>query len=371
VQPREWCVEVAASGLPGRRPRPPLGPVPERQWPDVLSRIKSEALTGFAVRCADDGSLPVTPDQRAALNQVHVEAMAHAVRLERQLVTVADLLGGLGMPFRVLKGSAVAHLDYADTALRSFGDVDVLVTSSDVDRALAALLEAGYRRATPEAHEGFDRRFGKGATLLTDDDYELDLHRTLAMGPLGYTVRVDDLWDDSQVFRVGGRDFAALAVEQRMLHACLHAVIGNPHHRIQPHRDVAEMVLFGSYSQARLLELADRWRAQDVVARALTSTWDLFGLGVYSSLVDWARARPDTARANRMLTLYDVRTSYAALSLGSLRVMPWRDRVVLIRMLVAPSADLVADRSRYRWLVDGALHAFRDRSRNKRRDRVG
>lgn len=371
MEAREWCVEVAAWGLPGHPPSPKQDRLPDLEWHNLRFRIGNEKLTGLALRSADDGTLPVTSEQRAALENDHVEAMAHAVRLERQLITVADLLGGLGIPLRVLKGSAVAHLDYADTALRSFGDVDILVTSGDVDRAIGALVEAGYRRPTPQAHEGFDRRFGKGATLLAGDDQELDVHRTLAMGAFGYTIRVEDLWDGSQDFRIGGRDLPALAVEQRMLHACLHAVIGNPHRRVQPHRDVAEMVLFGSYSEARLLELAHRWQALDVLSRALTSTWAMFRIDPDPPLLTWARDRPATARETRMMSLYDVNTSYAALSLGALQVMPWRERVALVRMLLAPSAGLTMERSRVRWLLDGAQHAVRDHVRRRRSDLGG
>lgn len=371
MQAREWCVAVAAWGLPGHSPPTTQDPMPDRQWRDVRFRIRNERLTGLAMRCANDGSLPVTPEQRTALEGDHVEAMAHAVRLERQLLTVADVLGGLGIPLRVLKGSAVAHLDYSDNALRSFGDVDVLVTSEDVDRAIAALVEAGYRRPTPQAHEGFDRRFGKGATLLAHDDLELDVHRTLAMGPFAYTIRVEDLWEDRQDFHIGGRDLSALAVEQRMLHACLHAVIGNPHGRVQPHRDVAEMVLFGHYSQDRLLELAERWQALGVLSRAITGTWAMFGVDVQPPLVTWARDRRPTAREARILSLYDVGTSYAALSLGSLRVMPWRDRVGLVRMLVAPAAGWTGNRSRARWLLNGGRRALRDQVRRRRSGRTG
>ena len=359
---REWQVAVGGAGLPVRAVALPSRPLNHDDWLEFRYGIRNQRLTGLAVAAAESGVISVSTDQHAELLDEHVEAMAHAVRLERHVVQVADLLDPMGIPFRILKGTAVAHLDYSDPALRSFGDADVLFRAEDLDRAITVLTEAGYRRVAPQAREGFDRRFGKGATLVASDDYELDVHRTFAMGPYAHLVRAEELWEGRDTFRLADRELAALAVEQRMLHACFHSVVGNPHARIQPHRDVAEMFLYGEFSADRLLELAEGWQASAVVAQSLRSTWDLFGIETEPPLLAWSRGRPPSPRENRILSLYDARTSYASKSLGSLRVMSWPDRVAFARMLVIPDRGFARGRSRGRWWVRGAFRAFRDRS---------
>ena len=53
--------------------------------------------------------------------------MQSCVQLERVLLETVAELDALGAEFRVLKGTAVAHLDYPDPSWRGFGDIDLLV----------------------------------------------------------------------------------------------------------------------------------------------------------------------------------------------------------------------------------------------------
>jgi hypothetical protein len=127
----------------------------------------------------------------------------------RELIAVVDLLAAKGVESRILKGSAVAHLDYDHPGLRSFIDLDVLVRAGDIDRAVGVLSSASFRRTLPEPRPGFDRRFDKGMTLISPSGFELDLHRTFVLGPWGLRVNLDQLWDQGQEFRVGGRALRA------------------------------------------------------------------------------------------------------------------------------------------------------------------
>ena len=103
-------------------------------------------------------------------------------------------LAGAGIGYRVLKGPAVAHLDYADPAQRAFGDVDVLVESTAYDDALGVLAASGARRRYTEVRPGFDRRWGKGACLVAADGTQIDVHRTFVAGPFGLTIDLDELF---------------------------------------------------------------------------------------------------------------------------------------------------------------------------------
>ena len=362
---RAWLVAVGGSGLPRHGSTLVSEPLTGEAWTQFRLAVRHQRLSGLAVQAADAGELPVTDKQREELVGEHLKEMAHALRLERHIVGIAEVLEPHGIAFIVLKGSAVAHLDYENPTLRSYADVDLLFRPEQLDRALDIVIAAGYERQVPPLNSGFDRRFGKGATLRSTDDYEIDVHRTFAMGPFGHTVDLDDLWDRPAAFPIAGRDISALATEQRMIHACFHAVVGNPHDRVQPRRDVAEMFLFGAYDSERVLELAHRWQAQAVVATALTDAWELFGVAPRLPLVDWAASRIPTRREVRMMSVYDGRTSYATKSLASLMVIPWRDRLTFLRMLTAPDTSFLQaqaqGRSRAYWLVRGTFRAIRHR----------
>ena len=170
----------------------------------------------------------------------------------------------------MLKGSAVAHLDYPDPSLRTFGDVDLLVRSRDIDAAVAVLAARGARPRLGRAPPGFDRRFGKGATFThrhgpgdrPAPDVRDGAVRTADApgGPLG---AAEDTFD------LAGRPVRALDAECRFLHACFHAALGNAAPRLVPLRDVAQMLLFGGLDMDRVDRLMRAWQAEAVVARAV------------------------------------------------------------------------------------------------------
>ncbi len=363
---RRMLLGLAAYGLPSAGVELPDRPLTEPEWRRLRTAVRRERLTGQASAAADGGALLLTDAQREQLEDEHVAAMAHVVRLEAGLLRVHDILGDAGVPFAVLKGSAVAHLDYADPQARAFGDVDILLPTGRFADGIAALLDHGYVRPFAEIGPGFDVRFGKGATLVGTDRCELDVHRTFAMGPFGLLVRLDELWECPARFAIGGRELWALDTEQRYLHACYHAVIGNSSRRVLPYRDVAEMLLYGEHDPERLRSLAARWSAEVVLARAIVDTWDALGITEDGSLVGWARERVPTRRDERLMGVYGAGSSYAAKAVAGLTVLPrWRDRLAYARMMALPARQYseVSGRSRLSWLFRGARRVARDARR--------
>ncbi|MDQ4102500.1 MAG: nucleotidyltransferase family protein, partial [Actinomycetota bacterium] len=259
-------------------------------------------LTGLLQAAIDGGALPVTESQVQEAKAAHASAMLWVLRLERELLAVSDLLTEATIETRVLKGAAVAHLDYSRPEQRSFIDLDILVRGEHFDRAVQTLIAAGFVRPLQEPRPGFDRRFDKGTTLVAPAGYELDLHRTFVLGPWGLLVDLDDLWgDDGQEFVVGGHRLRALSHHYRLLHACYHAALGNWPLRLASLRDVAEMVLATGYAETDIRTLASRWQVEAVVAAAIADAWRLLGLPS-TEVSAWAQryvpSRQDEAKLN-------------------------------------------------------------------------
>ncbi len=337
---------LAAFGLPGQRDRLADAPLPEPAWKDLVRRARAQRLAGFLHAAVTDGVLPVTGEQREAVDELHLTACAAAVQLERRLLDVAGALDHADVPFVVLKGTAVAHLDYPDPALRPFGDVDLLFPSAQFEHALDILLGLGYVRPVPEPSPGFDRRFGKGATLKGTAGDELDTHRSLVFGSFGLAIELDELFRSAQPFDLGGRRLQALGPDTRLLHACYHAALGDPRPRYGSVRDVAQMLTNGDRDPDRVIELSRRWRAHAVLARALELCRDLLGYPLAGPIVDAVADHRPTRHERRAIASYigDNRT-YAAKVVASL---PYLDgvgaKVRFLRAVTLPSRDFTAVR---------------------------
>ena len=340
-----WLRYVAAFGLPGSMLEPPRSPLADRAFGRLYAAASEQRLTGLLWAATTSGVFPTTPSQRDAIRESHRRALAGVLLLERLLVETVDSLSGAGIPARVLKGAAMAHLDYPNPAQRTFGDIDLLVPGESFDEAVRVLTRAGCRRQFPEPRPGFDGRFGKGACLRTPSGQEIDLHRTFSMGPFGERLALDRVWRESDSFVVAGRSLQALSAEGRLLHATYHAVLGDQRPRLVPLRDIAQLALGGAVDWPRLWELMEASSGEPVAARAVTMSWAELRIGDVLAITEWAAHYREQQRASADISAYTSTPSYAARAFATLGAIPTvRDKLRFLTALLLPESGYVAGR---------------------------
>jgi hypothetical protein len=330
---------IAAYGLPGSRPEGPREPLADRAWDELVAHVRWQRITNLLALAVTAGVIPATESQIAGAVDADIEAQTSVLRLESQLLEVAEVLDRAGTPFRVLKGPAVAHLDYPEPSLRSFGDLDLLIPPAAIDIAIEALSDEGYVRRFPEPRRGFDRRFTKSVSMVGPSGQQIDLHRTLAPGGFGQRIVVDVLWSRlSATFAVGGRTFLALGAEERFLHACYHLVLGNAPPRLVPQRDVAEMLLHGQLADDRVQILASAWNGEAVLAHAITTTVRSLRLDFDTPIVTWAaQFKPYRRERRELARATSPQYTYAAQAIDSIRAIRGsRERVAYVTALAFP-----------------------------------
>ncbi len=247
--------QVAAFGLPGREPRPVALLSDDDSWTAFLDSIVRQRLTGFAVAAMEAGFLQPKDHQAQELVDRQREAMVQAVELERRLIGVFEALEAAGLEPVVLKGPALAHQVYPDPAWRAFGDIDLLVATHEWRRACSVLRDLGYRRRLPEPRRGFDERFGKAAMHVGPDGSEIDLHRTLVIGPFGLWIDPEEMLSRATTFTLAGRRLRRLADTDLFLHSCIHASLGWTPPLLLPLRDVAQVAWKAEVDW----DVAERW----------------------------------------------------------------------------------------------------------------
>jgi Uncharacterised nucleotidyltransferase len=124
------------------------------------------------------------------------------------------------------KGPALAQSLYDDPGLRSFSDLDFLVSPTDFERAKQALAEIGYSPSTelPPAVErlwlrtGYERSFDGAA-----GKHLVELQWALLPKFYGIDFDVNDLLARAGRTIVGGCDVPYISPEDSLLVLCLHA----------------------------------------------------------------------------------------------------------------------------------------------------
>ncbi|MBM3675064.1 MAG: nucleotidyltransferase family protein [Actinobacteria bacterium] len=259
---------IGSYGLPGAAPVS-IGPLGAPEWGSLLRAAVDQRAVPLVAHAAAGGCLETSSAQWDELTSMNEQSMHACVRLERAALEVVWVLRGAGIPHRLLKGAAVAHLDYPDASWRAFGDVDVLVRADRYDDAIHVLERLGGRRRYSEVRPGFDSRWGKGACVVLDRGVQVDVHRSFVAGPFGLTIDLNDLFAVSEAVLLGGVEVDVLSREHRLLHACYHALLGDAPARLVPLRDVAQMALSGTRDWEELWGCASRWHSRAVVARAM------------------------------------------------------------------------------------------------------
>lgn len=345
---------VAACGLSGTKELGLAAPLDDSLWGRLLDEMRAERMTGVLVAAVSCSDLPVSPEQEDQLARAHLEAMARDLFLERLALSVVSCLESVGVDHRMLKGAAVAHLDYPDPAMRSFVDVDVLVRSEQWEAAVGAVEGIGAERAFPEPRPGWDRRFTKCTMLRTAEGYEVDLHRTFVFGRFGLTVRLEDLWATKSTFSLGGKVIQTLDAEGRWLQACFSAALGDVPPRLAPLRDVVQLSEGGRLDPKRLALLTQRWEAEAVVRRAVVLATGILDVEVHEPIGSWARSLPVSKATATALAAYTRDGDrYVPLAVSAFSAVPGlRGKLSYAGPLVWPTREFIAGRyggRRARW----------------------
>ena len=337
------CLAVIGRDVGSLLPLPEQ-PLPDDEFDALAALAEPHRVIGALAEAVATGELAVTPRQHAVVAEHHARWMTQCLRAERLLLLVADCLGAHGIEARVLKGSALAHIVYADPAWRAFGDVDLLVPGPRIDEvAHLAEAELGGVRPYPELRPGFDREFGKDV-LIRINGIELDIHRTFVTGPFGLTIPLEQLFASATPFVVGERTLHALGGEEMFLHACYNAALGDRPVRWGSQRDLLLVYERCHIDNDSVSAIAADWSATAVVQHAARLTMDTLRLGHQHALAALA-ALPVPAREARRLQSYLVRTRSYRRPLASLPVIKgMRARARYARALVAPSHAYLSSR---------------------------
>lgn len=197
------------------------------------------------------------------------------VRLMHALAQLAGAFHRAGVDLMVLKGAALQVLVYERPDERTMCDLDLMVRPGDLDRALAVMRDAGWRRGQVLMRDDFFPRFYYEAefTRGTAAPVTVDLHirpfRTLRYAR---TVPDDALWDGARSLSLGEHEVLVPDHAGMLLHLAVHWAIhgcGGVKWRVDLRRYLAR---YGSeIDWTRLVRDARAWRLTLPLRRALAA----------------------------------------------------------------------------------------------------
>lgn len=190
------------------------------QWNALIAAARAERLIGTLAARLDFMAAP------ASVAPVLTDARDEAAREKRQALWEADraakVLGPLGVPVILLKGTAYAAAQLGAGEGRFIGDLDILVPRDRLDEVEAAILGAGWEWVKPDPYDDdYYRRWMHELPPMIhkERDRMIDIHHTVLPLTARQTPDAGAMIADSVILASGLR---ILSADDRICHAAAH-----------------------------------------------------------------------------------------------------------------------------------------------------
>ena len=205
-----------------------IAPLPVLPGPDWLHVARRAIRLGVAplllarIIAADFPPLEIPGEARQLLSECHLRNALRNMRLYARLADVLRAFAHDGIAAIVLKGAFLARNVYADPALRSMGDVDLLVQRSALARSERTLVQMGF---APDTRPSWAEQTASGHELYPFelDDLIVEVHWAIEDDESPFAINTEGLWQRARALEISGVPALALAPEDLLLHLCLHA----------------------------------------------------------------------------------------------------------------------------------------------------
>ena len=202
-------------------------------------------------------------------------------------------------------------------------------------------------RQRPEPRPGFEARFGKASVHKhPDDGIEVDLHRTLVLGPFGLWIRPEELLERREPFLLAGRKLSRLDDTGMLVNVAMHAALGWWPPRLVPLRDVVQVTNAGLVDRRVLERWCKAWHLTAVLDRAFSLSASTLGAAAPAELTRLFRSVP--AGERRALRQYEGnRRASGGTALATIRAIPdVRSKAAYVAALAFPGREFLEARTR-------------------------
>jgi hypothetical protein len=145
-----------------------------------------------------------------------------SMRLTAELFRILDLFTTEGIDALIIKGPALAARAYADSATRSYGDLDLLVRQRDIRRATELMSALGFAPAVPLTAIDAGKIPGQYLFSKADSQLIVELHNDRTLRYFPRRLPLEDCFARQVRVRLDVHEAPALSVEDELVLICVH-----------------------------------------------------------------------------------------------------------------------------------------------------
>src|SRR6267378_1389972 len=200
-------------------------------WSEVLRLAEYHGVLPLVARNLIENGRELPPEVERSLRSAYETNLRRSLWFTAELARIMQRFERRQLRAVPYKGPVLAQSLYRDLGLRSFSDLDFLISPADFDRAKQALAEMGYR-PSGEVNPAIESPAAERLWLRTGYERSFDgaagrnlVELQWALLPHFYAVnlRVEDLLARAGKAVVGEREVPCLSPEDSLVVLCLHA----------------------------------------------------------------------------------------------------------------------------------------------------
>ncbi len=192
-------------------------------WERLLVLAEKHGVNGhLASRLRDLEVTKIPSEVRQTLIERQRAQNLFTLRLTAELFRILESFTSEGIGALVAKGPVLAMQAYGDPAMRSYGDLDLLVRQRDIRRATELMSAAGYTPTVPLG--AIDAGKIPGQYLFSKPDSKLivELHNDRTLRYFPRRLPLEDFFARQVRVPLDGREASALSVEDELVLICIH-----------------------------------------------------------------------------------------------------------------------------------------------------
>jgi hypothetical protein len=218
----EWLVLLeCASAIPNDENLTEL--IRSVHWPHLLGLAEDHGVSGhLAARLFQlDQNLVPAATRRALVERQRAQIFS-TLRMHAELFRLLDRFETAEIGALVVKGPVLAVQAYGDPAIRSYGDLDLLVRQRDIRHATELMLAAGYQAAVPL--RAIDAGKIPGQYLFSKPDSKLlvELHNDFTLRYFPRRLPLEEFFARQIRVSLDAHETPAVSVEDELVLICIH-----------------------------------------------------------------------------------------------------------------------------------------------------
>ena len=219
---REWMLLLECASW-----RPDLARILElagsADGPHLLALAEDHGVTGhLAARLLRLREGLVPPEILQALRERHRAQTFVSLRMTAELFRLLDRFASKAIGALVVKGPVLAVQAYGDPAMRSYGDLDLLVRQRDIRYATELMLADGYRPQVPLSAIDAGKIPGQYLFGKPDSNLLIELHNDFTLRYFPRRLPIERFFERQIRVPLDGREAPALSVEDELVLICIH-----------------------------------------------------------------------------------------------------------------------------------------------------